>query len=157
MKKNLTNHLREGRNKTPIAAALKMAIAVGGQKKTVQFRHPSRRGNLAGLPRRPDVLAGLLSLRIFIFSAHIFLQKIQGVFLGLFRFLTRCFGRFLECLIRDVLWIAHIIIRHFTSAVITHKYSLPFYLGIFSSGLIQPLRDLICVIYSTFFWVGSRP
>src|SRR5258707_13749130 len=84
-------------------------------------------------------------------------QKRQSVFLGLFRLFTRCFCRFLECLIRDVLWIAHIIIRHFTSAVITHKYSLPFYLGIFSSGLIQPLRDLIYVTYSTFSWGGGFP
>ena len=104
-----------------------MAIAVGGQKKTDQFRHPSREESLL-VPPPPDVLAGLLSLRIFTFSAHIFLQKIQGVFLGLFRLLTRCFCRFLECFIRDVLRIAHIIVGHFTSAVITHKYySLPFF------------------------------
>jgi hypothetical protein len=34
-------------------------------------------------------------------------------FLGLFRLLTRCSCRFLERLVRDVLWIAHIIVGYF--------------------------------------------
>src|SRR5215475_5517341 len=54
-----------------------------------------------------------------------FLQELRGVFFGLFWFLTCGFGCFLERFIGDVLRVAHVIIGHLASAVVTHKL-LPF-------------------------------
>jgi len=60
-------------------------------------------------------LLGCLSL------AKCFLQKVQGIFLG---FLGRLTGRFrclVEGFVSDVLWVAHIVVGHLTSAVVAHN------------------------------------
>jgi len=72
---------------------------------------------------------GLVAELNFLFLRRCsFLQKLEGVLLGLFCVLTRCFGCFLKRLIGDVLGIPHIIIGHLASAVIAHKIFLSYLL-----------------------------
>lgn len=54
-----------------------------------------------------------------------FFQQLKSIPFCFFRGLVDSLGRFLECLIGHVPRIAHIIVGHFTSAVIAHDFRPP--------------------------------
>jgi hypothetical protein len=68
-----------------------------------------------------EVFYSILSTNELLFFSGSFLQKLQGIFLGLFSCLACCLGCFLEGFVGDVLGVSHIVIGHLAAAVIAHK------------------------------------